>query len=504
MLSRPPISPRPKSAYIGGPAGAPNCPNWFCLKTRMGLIIPLGKSPARVHQVLRLPDERLRFRAHGRSRRRGRLSRGRAASRTPTSIVLNTCHIRERASEKIYSELGKLRELKEERSAGGPADDARGRRLRRPGRGRRNPAPPAGRRYRGRPAELSPPAGAACARRASAPASSTPNFRPRTNSRICLPAPRRCDPQPRRHGFRHRAGGLRQVLLVLRRALHARRRGLAPGRRDPRGDRAPRRRGRARGDAARAERQRLSRARTNRAGDRVLPDLIGAVAAVPGIVRRALHDLASQRHERGSHRRPSRCAGARALSPSARPVRLGPDAEVDEPPPSRRRLSRHCRSRARRAPGHRALLGFHRWLSRRNRRRFRRDARAGPRRSASPRPTPSNIPPGPERRPRKCATRSTRRPKPTVWPRFRSCIEDQRQAFNRQAVGRRVEVLFEKPGRREGQLIGRTPYMQSVFAEGPQSLIGQLAEVEILDAGAAFVAGTRLSRQRREIEVILA
>src|SRR6202044_3324028 len=30
-------------------------------------------------------------------------------------IFLNTCHIRERASEKIYSELGKLRELKDER-----------------------------------------------------------------------------------------------------------------------------------------------------------------------------------------------------------------------------------------------------------------------------------------------------------------------------------------------------------------------------------------------------
>ena len=34
-------------------------------------------------------------------------------------IVLNTCHIRERASEKIYSELGKLRELKEERARAG-------------------------------------------------------------------------------------------------------------------------------------------------------------------------------------------------------------------------------------------------------------------------------------------------------------------------------------------------------------------------------------------------
>ena len=34
-------------------------------------------------------------------------------------IVLNTCHIRERASQKLYSELGKLRELKEERQREG-------------------------------------------------------------------------------------------------------------------------------------------------------------------------------------------------------------------------------------------------------------------------------------------------------------------------------------------------------------------------------------------------
>ncbi len=61
-------------------------------------------------------------------------------------------------------------------------------------------------------------------------------------------------------------------------------------------------------------------------------------------------------------------------------------------------------------------------------------------------------------------------------------IEDQRQTFNRASVGRRIEVLFEKHGRREGQIIGRSPHMQSVFAEGPRSLIGQLAEVEIVTA----------------------
>ena len=61
-------------------------------------------------------------------------------------------------------------------------------------------------------------------------------------------------------------------------------------------------------------------------------------------------------------------------------------------------------------------------------------------------------------------------------------IEDQRQVFNRASVGQRLEVLFEKPGRREGQVIGRSPHMQSVFAEGPRSLIGQLTEVEIVAA----------------------
>ncbi len=59
-------------------------------------------------------------------------------------------------------------------------------------------------------------------------------------------------------------------------------------------------------------------------------------------------------------------------------------------------------------------------------------------------------------------------------------IEDQRQTFNLASVGQRMEVLFEKPGRNEGQLIGRSPTMQSVFVDGPQSLIGELMQVEVV------------------------
>ncbi len=34
-------------------------------------------------------------------------------------VILNTCHIREKAAEKVYSELGRVRELKQERAAEG-------------------------------------------------------------------------------------------------------------------------------------------------------------------------------------------------------------------------------------------------------------------------------------------------------------------------------------------------------------------------------------------------
>ena len=65
---------------------------------------------------------------------------------------------------------------------------------------------------------------------------------------------------------------------------------------------------------------------------------------------------------------------------------------------------------------------------------------------------------------------------------LQALVEEDRQTFNRATVGRRLEVLFEKPGRRAGQVVGRSPYMQPVFAEGPQSLIGVMAEVEIVAA----------------------
>lgn len=68
-------------------------------------------------------------------------------------------------------------------------------------------------------------------------------------------------------------------------------------------------------------------------------------------------------------------------------------------------------------------------------------------------------------------------------------LESQRQAFNRATVGKRCAVLFEKLGRHPGQIVGRSPYIQAVFAEGPETLIGKIGSVEILEAGPNSLRG---------------
>lgn len=77
---------------------------------------------------------------------------------------------------------------------------------------------------------------------------------------------------------------------------------------------------------------------------------------------------------------------------------------------------------------------------------------------------------------------------------LQTLIEEQRQAFNRTMIGRRLGVLFEKPGRHPGQIVGRSPYMQGVHAEGPRTLIGVMAEVEIVGVGPNSLAGRIVSR----------
>jgi tRNA-2-methylthio-N6-dimethylallyladenosine synthase len=74
--------------------------------------------------------------------------------------------------------------------------------------------------------------------------------------------------------------------------------------------------------------------------------------------------------------------------------------------------------------------------------------------------------------------------------RVQAIVSRHQVAFNESCVGRRMPVLFEKPGRHAGQLIGRSPYLQSVHAQAAESLIGSVLDVEILDCGPNSLAGT--------------
>jgi tRNA-2-methylthio-N6-dimethylallyladenosine synthase len=68
-------------------------------------------------------------------------------------------------------------------------------------------------------------------------------------------------------------------------------------------------------------------------------------------------------------------------------------------------------------------------------------------------------------------------------------IERQQRAFAERCVGRTLPVLFEKAGRRPGQLIGRSPYLQSVHAEAPPEMLGRIVPVEISAFGPNSLAG---------------
>ena len=73
--------------------------------------------------------------------------------------------------------------------------------------------------------------------------------------------------------------------------------------------------------------------------------------------------------------------------------------------------------------------------------------------------------------------------------RLQAAINRHQVAFNSATVGRRTDILLERKGRYPGQLIGKTPWLQSVHVTAPDSAIGDLIEVDIISAGPNSLAG---------------
>ncbi len=73
--------------------------------------------------------------------------------------------------------------------------------------------------------------------------------------------------------------------------------------------------------------------------------------------------------------------------------------------------------------------------------------------------------------------------------RLQALLAEASTRFNAGCVGKIFPVLFEKAGRRPGQLIGRSPYLQSVYADVDVAALGRIMQVQISAAGPNSLAG---------------
>ena len=75
---------------------------------------------------------------------------------------------------------------------------------------------------------------------------------------------------------------------------------------------------------------------------------------------------------------------------------------------------------------------------------------------------------------------------------LQAALQRSSLAFNRTTEGRRCQVLVERHGRREGQWLGKSPWLQSVYFEGDVA-IGDLVDVELVEAGPNSLRGALLA-----------
>lgn len=84
---------------------------------------------------------------------------------------------------------------------------------------------------------------------------------------------------------------------------------------------------------------------------------------------------------------------------------------------------------------------------------------------------------------------------------LQALLRAQQEDFNLSKVGQTVDVLFTHHGRRDGQIGGRTPWLQPVHVNGPERLIGQIVPVRIAHAQPASLQGILAATLEPEIAV---
>jgi len=88
--------------------------------------------------------------------------------------------------------------------------------------------------------------------------------------------------------------------------------------------------------------------------------------------------------------------------------------------------------------------------------------------------------------------------------RLQEALSALARAFNEGCVGRVMEVLFDRPGRYQGQAAGRSPYLQAVHvtpeASGTDALRGRILPVRITEGHANSLAGSLVGAARQEAQ----
>jgi tRNA-2-methylthio-N6-dimethylallyladenosine synthase len=74
--------------------------------------------------------------------------------------------------------------------------------------------------------------------------------------------------------------------------------------------------------------------------------------------------------------------------------------------------------------------------------------------------------------------------------RLQAVITRHQRNFNAGFAGRTIDVLLEKPGRLAGQLVGRSPYLQAVQVMAPKKLIGSIERVTVIEVGSNSLFGS--------------
>ncbi len=86
--------------------------------------------------------------------------------------------------------------------------------------------------------------------------------------------------------------------------------------------------------------------------------------------------------------------------------------------------------------------------------------------------------------------------------RLQNLLNAQQIAFNQTCVGLTLPVLVEKPGRQKGQMIGRSPYLQSVHLDLETEALGQIVNAKILAVGPNSLSGQYVPETQKGVTSI--